>query len=401
MLKAGCATADLTPARDADLIGYEFRAERLGNGNDGVLDPLRARVLVMRDEGGALALASLDLCILDVPSARRLRHAIAERLELAPARVLVACSHTHSGPWPVLDAAGAAAGTACADGVIPADAANAAYGRRVQDAVVRAAAAAAGLLVPVTAHALEAPLGLAYDRRVPMPGGVRHCWNPQEYPDLRPAPARDPACAALLLRQTNGPREFVVWNFGAHPVCLGKTSRVVSADWPGAAAAAIEAGGPARHALFTLGACGDAQPWIATQECADGPRRVGAAAGAFVNVLLDAARPCAVTPWRASERTVALGGVELDLTLWQRGDLRVVAMPVELFGALGAALRRRLGGTVLLATNANGWTGYWPDADAFAAGGYEINAAREAGRRPGDGERLLDVVVEMAQAAAL
>jgi hypothetical protein len=127
--------------------------------------------------------------------------------------------------------------------------------------------------------------------------------------------------------------------------------------------------------------------------------RVGRAAAAFAAVLAEAAAPVGGAGDRLScaARTVRFGRDELDLTVWNIGGLLLAALPVELFASLGADLRRKAGKPVLLATCANGWNGYWPDRRAFAEGGYEVEGARQAGRKPGDGERLVRAAVRMLE----
>jgi hypothetical protein len=86
-----------------------------------------------------------------------------------------------------------------------------------------------------------------------------------------------------------------------------------------------------------------------------------------------------------------------DLAVWRIGRVRLAAAPVELFSELSAELRRQLPGPLLVATNTNGWTGYWPTRAAFAEGGYEVDGARALGRRPGDGERLVEALVALTR----
>ena len=50
----------------------------------------------------------------------------------------------------------------------------------------------------------------------------------------------------------------------------------------------------------------------------------------------------------------------------------------------------------MLATVSNGEHGYWPTASAFAEGAYEVDMARDAGLSPGDGEKLIDALVALA-----
>lgn len=398
MLRAGTAATDITPPADVDLLGYDFRQERLPPGNAGARDALHARALMLSAGDERALLVTLDLCVLSVALARRLRTAAATAAGVAAERVVLACSHTHSGP--VLHDPEVADGLQAAlpNASTAASTSSARYTATLPVRIAEVAARAAGLTVPVSAGALEAPLALAYDRRVMTAAGLRPCWNPQEQADLAPRPTADPTCTVLALRQLNGPRQTVLASLGAHPVVLGKTSRVVSADWPGEACRIAE-GHLGAHAsvLFALGACGDTQPWIATQEDHLAVRTVGATAGGFVALLTQAAPPRLDAALRLASRTVALGGHELDLAAWRIGEALLLAAPVELFAGLAVELRRALPGPLLLCTNANGWTGYWPTRAAFAQGGYEVDAARAWGRQEGDGERLIAALVELAR----
>jgi hypothetical protein len=202
----------------------------------------------------------------------------------------------------------------------------------------------------------------------------------------------------LHLRRATTTRSALLFSLGAHPVCLGKTSRVVSADWPGAARRAIERHLPGCFAAFGLGACGDAHPWIATQDDPAALVPLGEAAGGLAAALAHAARPD--SGLRCVQRTLQLSGCELDLAAWAIGGAVVLAAPVELFQSLAADLRRRIDRPVLLLTNANGWTGYWPARADFTAGGYEVDAAKARGRAPGDGEALIDALADLAHAVA-
>lgn len=400
-LRAGFARTDITPDAGIRLIGYSFRYEEYPSGHDGVHDPLFARALVFDDGAGPAAIVSLDLATLETPLARDLRQTIAHRLKTDAARVIVSCTHTHSGPFPQLPAQTDSAlredAIAGDDPDSPDRKANVRYyehlKRQVQLAVVRAA----GLLTPVTLERQEAPLGLGFNRRIPDgKGGVRHCWNPQEQADLPLEPSADSTCSVLVLRQTHGPRRYVLWCYGAHNLALGKTSNVISADWAGAANGVIEDLLPDSSAMFLLGACGDVHPWISTQDDPANLRPIATAAGGFVATLAHATRPVALSePMRVASRTVAFGKVELDLTAWRLGDVRIVAAPVELFAGLAAALRQRVPGPLVLITEANGRSGYWPTEAAFAQGHYEVDIARSYGLNPGDGERLVEHLAQL------
>lgn len=398
MLRAGSAALDLTPDPSVSLLGYDFRQECLPPGNDGVLDRLQTRALALSDGRQLAVLISNDLCILSQAWCRRVRQAVAQALAITPAAVIVANSHTHSGPWlrePELESAVAGVLPHADTGASTSDPLRI-YAASLEARMVEAARRAAGLLVPVRLVVRQAPLGLGYCRRVSTPQGVRHCWNPQEYPELDPGPAADPTLVVVDLVQTNGPRRFTIVNHGAHPVVLGKTSRQVSADWPGAMLACLRAWLPGCEPTFLLGACGDVHPWIATQGQAAGVATVGRAVAALATLLVEAGgQGLEEAPLTCGDLTRRLGPWDLDLTAWRIGPVQLLAAPVELFAELGTRLRRAIPQPLLLTTNANGWAGYWPPAAAFSSDDYETRAARSLGLQAGDGERLIEALLEL------
>lgn len=383
MWRAGFASENITPSAGVDLIGYEFRQQKISSGNAGVHDPLFVRAMALHDGHSTAVLLSLDLAILETNVARHIRAKVAEHVEIPCANVILACTHTHSAPLACVPEATPVLSQSPIGFPQP----DRDWSRSLEQRICDAAARATALTYPVTIGIREASFGIAYNRRVPgRRGKVGHCWNPQEYPGLNPGPSSDPACVVAVLRQTHGPRRFVILNVGAHGVSLGKTSRVVSADWPGAACRILDADGPHTHSLFLAGACGDTHPWIATQEDPAMMEKVGRAAASFAAVLAEATAPAADgNRLVCASKTVKIGDDALDLTVWNVGGIALVALPVELFSSLGADLRRRAGMPMLLATCANGWHGYWPDRRAFAEGGYEVSSHR----KPGDGERLI------------
>lgn len=399
-MRLGFASADLTPGPELSLLGYDWRQSDQPPGNAGVNDPLLCRVICLRDGETTVVLVALDLCIISVAWAQRLRAAVASSSGCSADGVLISCSHTHSGPDLAEPEFTAQVATVLPNAQVGGDV-QAAYRARVESVVVATAARAAALTVPVRAAVRSAPCGIAYGRRVVStdPATAREqvglCWNPQEWPQFSPDPALDPTLSLLWFASDGLTRPVALWNLGAHPVVLGRTSRVVSADWPGAAAQVISQLTGA-DSLFTLGPCGDTHPWIATQADVRALPIIAAAAGGLVATLAGAAVTAADQRLGFARKTLTLGGHELDLAAVRIGPARLVSAPVELFAALGADLRRRVPGPLLIATNTDGWTGYWPDAASFPAGGYEIDAARAMGRNPGDGEALVAALAELA-----
>jgi hypothetical protein len=396
MLRAGYAHVDITPPPEVPLQGYEFRFSQLPEGSEGVLEPLACKALALESEPGKASLIiSLDLCILSVSLARSLREKVAQAVGCEPKHVLLACTHTHSGPV----VADVELDRAVRDVLPEAAAAGApaeAYTRWLAGRVVEAAARAAALTVPVDVSWQQGALGIGYTRRVLTDRGLRHVWNPQEQHELPLPPAADPACTVIQLRQTNGRRRWLLWSIGVHPVVLGKTSRAVSPDFPGSACRMIEQRNPDTSAMFLLGAAGSTHPQIATQDRPEGVRRVAEACASFVALLADAARATEAT-LKVNETAARFGRDELDLAAWALGEVWIASSPTELFGELSARLRERLGGPGIVATCVGGWTGYWPDEAAFDHGVYEVDSAAARDRGPADSAGLIDRLATLVE----
>lgn len=409
MLKAGFARELITPGPDVSLIGYDYRQRCLPPGNAGVHDPLYVRALAIEGDSDGLAiLISLDLCVIHRSFARELRQAIAAALDTPVERIIISCTHTHSGPYPLSEDERRHLTSADHDinaWLVKLNDAELAYPELVTRAVRTAAVRAAGKLYHVTASAQQAPLGLGYNRRVPLAdpaNPIAMCWSPAEQSHLDPGPITDPTCSVLELRQTHGSRRYILFNIAAHGTVMGKTSRLVSADWPGAACRLLEAYEPNSRAMFLFGACGDVHPWIATQEDPALIEPVGRAAASMVSLLTHGLRPDREEPDRFAIRAIThqIGQSEMDLAAWQIGPATIAAAPVELFGELGMSLRSRVSGPLLLATCSNGFEGYWPTAAAFAEGNYEVNAARAYQREPGMSEALIDTLADLSRRVA-
>ncbi len=395
-LRAGFAAADITPGQDCPLVGYDFRFGAFGGKNDGVLDPLSARVVCLKPAGSdALFIFSLDLCVLQSGLARRLRRIVADAVDGVAERVFLCCTHTHSGPLPRVtgDEAGDAAkqpATPQLEAESGAREAERAYTAALERTLQRIARQAAALVEPVEARHVEFACAFGYNRRVPQGEGVRLCWNVHECPELSPGPHPDPIVSALLLRQASG-RSLLLWSAGVHPVTLGKTSNRVSADWPGAAARFLREWVPGCEPLYFHGAAGEVHPWLATQDRAEALEVVGRAAAAPLAAAVRAAR--------AGEGGIALAHAPLpgfadgpEISVLRISGVALVFLPLEFFASLAARVRAAFTQSVFFATVSNGWEGYWPDEAAFAQGGYEVEAAKARGRNPRDGEHLADAV---------
>lgn len=380
---AGHARTEITPAPECPLIGYDQRWDFFPEGgNQGAHDPLFADCLVLDDGCRRAALVTLDLCILESPLVARLRRAVGEAA--ATPTVILACSHTHSGPYPWEP--GWQNTEPVPDHLHTASAQD--YAAFLEKSLVTLAAEASTAMLATSCALRSSVLGIGYTRRVRCEGNrIGMAWNLRDWDGPEPTPAGDPSLQVLVLRRDGGP-DVILWNTAAHPVVLGKSSNVVSADWPGAARSAIESSRKNTRAMFLHGAGGDTHPWLATGDDPADLAVVAAPAAASVLLLSTALPPSEALPSLAMAEGPRCTALRI-------GPARLLASPCELFGATGAAMRNSFP-DLLLATTANGWTGYCPPPEIFPEGGYEINAALTAGNTPqkcaeliAEGETLL------------
>jgi hypothetical protein len=150
-LRAGAAAVTITPLLDRTVYLAGFDENRRATG---VHDDLYARVLVLEKDGMRMALVGLDLIGLPYHRAR----AITARVRSVPAdRIVLACTHVHSGP----DTIGLWGPSQTQSGR------DEQYLKRLEERVAGAIDQAAAELKPATVHFAQAtvPDGLVYNSR--------------------------------------------------------------------------------------------------------------------------------------------------------------------------------------------------------------------------------------------
>jgi hypothetical protein len=223
-LLAGAAKRDLTPEVGVALMGY---GARTGNSR-GVADRLHARALAIQaNSGHPILLVSADLCLITTEQAARLRSRIAAELSIPDAGVVVACTHTHSGPETGMSET--AAGRPEPPHVAP-----------LFEGMVAAASEAWRQLRPARLRWAEGEAHIGRNRRI-AEGTI------------------DPGLEVLHAAGLDGRPIAVLFRHGCHGTVRGHENLEMSADWPGAAAAVIEAETGA-VAPFLLGAHADVDP---------------------------------------------------------------------------------------------------------------------------------------------
>ncbi len=241
-LEAGAARVDITPIPGVGMYGF---ANRKG-GATGVLDPLMARVLVLEAGEKRLALVAVDL---GEPPAGEWIRALRQRAAKTSgiSYVLVAATHTHSGPqirseYPPKPAPDWESPTL--DNVA----------RAIDDAHRRRA---------------EARIGFGYgnvlighNRLRPEPDGSVTWFERNN--GMVPTSPVDPTVAVLRVDDAAGRPLAILVNYACHPVVFGSDNLQYSADYPGVALRTVERElGGKPLAMFLQGGDGDINPYYA------------------------------------------------------------------------------------------------------------------------------------------
>lgn len=215
---------DLTPEPGVALMGY---GARVGLAQS-VADRLHARALAIDDGADrSLIAVSADLCLMAPEQALDVRERIAAATGVGVSRILVACTHTHSGPDTGLT-------ELLAGRPLPA------HVPAILDGIAAAAVEAWRRREPAQFGWTRAQARIGRNRRVadaPIDDGVE----------------------VLRVETASGRPIAVLFRHSCHGTVRGHDSLEISADWPGAAAAAIEKATGA-IAIFLLGAHADVDP---------------------------------------------------------------------------------------------------------------------------------------------
>lgn len=387
----GYADCTITPTGDMGLFGYEKRDEH-GFCNSGVLDELHARALSLSSEAEELILVTLDLCLMDEKTADRIRASVSQKLRLPVENVMLSVSHTHSGPR-TMD--GPYEGNASVSGKITA------YLEELTNKVVTICSQASCLKLRGKLSSAVFHARLSYNRRFEYDDNglkaVKMLFTLWRNPAVSPNGPVDADIPILMIERTDEPgydaflsqagvNRLVLFSVPIHPVVLGEDSRVVSADYPGAAVRCIENTlGNGTKAMFLLGACGNVNPYLACQNHPRAVEVVGNAIGYGICSALSNRHEVAFDGLKAvSEKLAVKEGKGLSRVVAQVfkiGGSAVAAFSCECFTELGLRVRRESSfAQTLIATNSNGGCGYIPTREAWETeGGYELASARQTG----------------------
>lgn len=345
----------------------------------GVHDPIRVRALVLEAGGVRVLWLALDLVGIDPTLVSDLRARL-DQLGLRYAALVVAASHTHSGPG--------AYAKSDLFGLLALDRESPRVRGRIYAAMEEAARTA---------------------ERRKRPATVGTGWTEVSgLTDSRVHGRLDPELGLLKVMGTDGKPVAAVWNYAIHGTMLGRKNFELSGDVMGDASARIEEqlGAPA---LYVNGAVGDVSP---RQRGWDGVAATGKLLAASVLALWPRVPPDGDQRLTVAGETAALPSPALDLHnclgWWIPRGTRVglrsalpasaditavgvgrgawVTIPGELDTELGLAIKTapRAGfAHTFVVGLANGYQGYLLAAEHFRTASY-ISCGSLYGERGGE-----------------
>ncbi len=377
--------------------------------SDGVHDSLTARALYMADGEVQTAIITLDVCAMQDSDTSTIRHEIKAQLGIPSANIIIAASHTHSGPATIGFFSDA----------------EPEYVQWLGKQVVLAVAEAKASALPaLTGCASGRETTISHYRRFRSDAGqIVMIW--EQDPSLGGMTVMgeaDTEVGVLKLVEAANPENAigVLFNHAGHPNVMSGDNYSISADYAGAASRKLEEK-LGCVSMFTNGAQGsvDIDNWAWRDW--EGVEVLGSAlAQAVSDVVHDMevssqALRISRVAYSLPRRTISddqlkwaedilsqTGGklqavadgvgddfkallykqihdarqqpVEVEQTCVAVGDCAFVSFPGELFTEIGLEIKRRSPfKQTYIIDLANGYIGYVPTSAAIAQGGYEVD----------------------------
>lgn len=235
MLKAGTAKLDVTPPVGARMAGFAGRVFP----SLAVHDPLYARALVLDDGERRAGLVALDLIGISENGVAQVREAASGSAGIAAEGLLLAGSHTHSGP------------AFRDDGTFTDQ--ERAYWDELPAKLAGLVETAAASLAPARLGMASGWSAIGINRREVTPDGTvvlgRNHFGPF-----------DTEVGVIRVEGSDGKPIAGVINYACHAVCLMADNYLTSADYPGFATHFFEQTMGGGMAMFFNGACGNVNP---------------------------------------------------------------------------------------------------------------------------------------------
>ncbi|MFH1717203.1 MAG: sugar phosphate isomerase/epimerase family protein [Planctomycetota bacterium] len=435
-LTAGISVTDITPPVGYRMSGYF--SERLSTGTS---NPLHAKAIVLRQGGESAAMVFCDIIGLSLDITSRARKQAAEKTGIPAENILIAATHSHTGPLYFGALRKHFHDRAVAEhGSDPCEKVD--YASELVAKIVKTITQADAAPKPVRLEAGSAEQqNLSFNRRFHMKDGTVR-FNPGVLnPDIvRVAGPIDPQVGIVFFRGAqDGLAEAAMVNFPLHLDTVGGT--MYAADYPFYLEQSLrEKHGEKLVLLFGTGTCGDINHIDVSKKDRLKTDYIGQTLARTVNANMESlkavAQPALAVRSKVVEAPLQRYGPEkvawarenikkvgtgelsfleqveaykilaiemrqsstipLEVQVFRLSrDVAVVGLPGEVFVDLGLAIKRASPfATTLVIELCQDAPGYIPTKKAFAEGSYETVNSRVA---PGGGEIMAEAAIGLLQ----
>jgi len=437
-MQAGFARTDITPKARVSLAGY-FTERK----STGVLDPLQGRSAVFGEGKDRIAIISLDLVALSHTDVQRIRKIAEKRTGIRARRIIIATTHTHTGPATIDAFAAKRDGRYISGLLIPRIA------RCIEEAVRTQKECSVSL-------GIAREEGLAFARRYWKADGTVITNPPKVSAYICNPEGKVDHTVGVLLFRSDSRIEGLLVLAANHCDTIGGCK--ISADWPGHLERMLERAlrfeGPVLTLIGPQGNVNHLDPERKRQRFSSAEsRRIARGYARFVAEAVESARSLKdeslaleTTRFRCAYRKVpreeiararrllagkrAKGSKELtsldlargseaveqifaralvefvqgkrpaddfvEVTALRLGNVAIVTLPGEPFSDIGFAIRGNspFRNTFVVAL-ANGYAGYIPMPEHFKRGGYEVRTTPLNRFHSSLGPKMVEVSLKM------
>ena len=297
-MRIGLAKNDITPRVGVELCGF---GPYLCRHSIAVRDRLWARAMAVERGGRRIILVTCDLVGTTLDTANRVRDMVAGHTGVSRDAVMIASSHTHSGP--------------ATAHYIGWGAPDAAYMETLPSRVAKACVRAhENLQEAELAHAAVPCVGIGINREYeadcrPPEEALQDGWEPER------ADLTDTTCHVFSVKAKGRVVGFLSY-FGCHPVVCCAATRYIHGDYCGVATNQVERDRPGTVGLFLQGAQGDVNSCVAHLPEQESLLALDVVAGRYAKALrtgIAKAKPLAVDGVACCRRETTFSRKDWDL----------------------------------------------------------------------------------------
>ncbi len=216
-MQAGFSRVDITPELGAPIEG-NFRADNL---SQGVYQRIYSHSACFSKGNNYCTLTSLEVCGISGRQVREIRERVSRHTPLNPDSILIAATHTHSGP---------------VTGILPSGNADRQFPERLVNQVSDSIIDAYHQMEPVEVYFGKGEdHNLSHNRRLwTKDGKLRMNWEKIDPALLKgEAGPIDPEILVLSCRDLRGKVKGILINFTLHPAILAGDNNLISGDFVG------------------------------------------------------------------------------------------------------------------------------------------------------------------------